>query len=198
MTSEFKLQLNNWPFGLFIGLHCISFRVLTWKFKLFRRHAGTLQTQRWTTCSCRDPTPKHRARHTGALTLDPEFTRRHAHELAAIGQLPDTLWTGAWLLLQSRWLGSLWPVLHEATGPQPLHAATTMAFDATRPARAWLAELDQGRRAAFSVATRAGVQPVALWLRDGAAAAGTTSARLCLWLDSRPAPKASTSTSRRT
>jgi len=126
------------------------------------------------------------ARHTGALTLDPEFARRHAHELAATGRLPDTLWTGAWLLLQSRWLGSLWPVLHEATGPQPLHAATTMAFDATRPARAWLAELDQGRRAAFSVATRAGVQPVALWLRDGAAAAGTTSARLCLWLDSAP------------
>jgi hypothetical protein len=132
------------------------------------------------------------ARHAASLALEP---------LLATGLLPDTLFAGAWLLLQSRWLGSLWPVLHEAGRAH--RTSTTAAYDATRAAGDWLAELDQARRAASAaIATIAAASmpdagyPHALWLRDNIGAAykehaeqaaplhlGYDAARACLHID---------------
>ncbi|KQX21963.1 type I polyketide synthase [Variovorax sp. Root434] len=100
---------------------------------------------------------------TGSLALEPGFARRWSQWLAATGQLPDALFAGAWLLLQSRWLGSLWPVLHEA-GVAPARCSTTVAFDATKAAGTWLAELDLARRAA-SQSPQPIAPPDSLWLR---------------------------------
>lgn len=120
-------------------------------------------------------------RHAVSLTLAPAFLQSRAQAPATSGQLPDTLFAGAWLLLQSRWLGVLWPVLHELAGSQAVLTSTTVAFDAICPVGAWLAELDAARRAASPAA--AGMEPPAsLWLRDAADMA-TSDARLCLWLD---------------
>ncbi|MGE8202296.1 MAG: non-ribosomal peptide synthetase, partial [Variovorax sp.] len=101
---------------------------------------------------------------TGSLALEPGFARRWSQWLAATGQLPDALFAGAWLLLQSRWLGSLWPVLHEA-GVAPARCTTTVAFDATKAAGTWLAELDLARRAA-SHSPQPIAPPDSLWLRE--------------------------------
>ncbi|MFS2203145.1 amino acid adenylation domain-containing protein [Variovorax sp. Varisp36] len=101
---------------------------------------------------------------TGSLALEPGFARRWSQWLAATGQLPDALFAGAWLLLQSRWLGSLWPVLHEA-GVAPARCTTTVAFDATKAAGTWLAELDLARRAA-SQSPQPIAPPDSLWLRE--------------------------------
>ncbi|MEZ2293483.1 amino acid adenylation domain-containing protein [Variovorax sp. RCC_210] len=103
------------------------------------------------------------ARHAVSLALEP---------LLATGLLPDTLFAGAWLLLQSRWLGGLWPVLHEAGRAH--RVSTTAAYDATRAAGDWLAELDAARRAALPSAGEHDARPVAsLWLRDDIGAAYT-------------------------
>ncbi|MGJ7615325.1 MULTISPECIES: amino acid adenylation domain-containing protein [unclassified Variovorax] len=112
------------------------------------------------------------ARHAGSLSLN--------HSPTA-GLLPDTLFAGAWLLLQSRWLGSLWPVLHEAGSAH--RGSITVAYDATRAAGDWLSELDQARRAAHGSAPAAD-QPHALWLRQdmGAAYMSATSADAVLRL----------------
>jgi amino acid adenylation domain-containing protein len=120
-------------------------------------------------------------RHAVSLPLAPDFLQRRAPASATGGQLPDTLFAGAWLLLQSRWLGVLWPVLHELAGAKALHTSTTVAFDAICPAGTWIAELDAARRAASPAATGA-QPPVSLWLRDAADTAGR-DARLRLWLD---------------
>ncbi|HEX7865348.1 MAG TPA: non-ribosomal peptide synthetase, partial [Variovorax sp.] len=101
------------------------------------------------------------------MALAPHFTQQWTRWLAASGQLPDTLFAGAWLLLQSRWLGSLWPVLYEAgAAPEaPTRCATTVAFDASMAAGAWLAELDLCRRSASQTAHDA-APPDSLWLRE--------------------------------
>lgn len=104
-------------------------------------------------------------RRSAAVALEPRFAQRWTQWFATTGQLPDTLFAGAWLLLQSRWLGGLWPVLHEA-GAAPMRCSTTVAFDATKAAGAWLAELDLGRRSA----SQATAQPTSLWLREEVAA----------------------------
>nr|WP_235505885.1 polyketide synthase [Variovorax sp. Root411] len=104
------------------------------------------------------------AARTGSLALEPGFARRWSQWLATTGQLPDTLFAGAWLLLQSRWLGNLCPVLHEA-GVAPVRCSTTVAFDATKAAGAWLAELDLARRGA-SQSPQAIAPPDSLWLRE--------------------------------
>ena len=120
-------------------------------------------------------------RHAISLALEPELLQRRAQQPATAAQLPDTLFAAAWLLLQSRWLGVLWPVLHERVGAQALPVSTTVAFDATRPAGEWLAELDAARRAAAH--TAAGAEPPSsLWLREATGTA-TPDARLLLWLD---------------
>jgi hypothetical protein len=76
------------------------------------------------------------ARHTSKLPMA---------VAAAPHLLPDTPFAGAWLLLQSRWLGTLWPTLEEASlSPNASHGrtqrlSTTAAYDATRAAGDWLA-----------------------------------------------------------
>ncbi|WP_164546878.1 polyketide synthase [Variovorax sp. 3P27G3] len=66
--------------------------------------------------------------HAASLTLAPRFAQDWTRWFATSGQLPDTLFAGAWLLLQSRWLGT--PL------PAPLEAG------------AWLADLDLSCRSA--------------------------------------------------
>ncbi|XVK55742.1 amino acid adenylation domain-containing protein [Variovorax sp. W6] len=99
-------------------------------------------------------------RLAASATLAPHVALNWAHCLASNGQLPDTLFAGAWLLLQSRWLGNPRPVLREA-GCDPI----TVAFDAASPASTWLAELDSSRRAA-SQATRGEAPADSFWLRE--------------------------------
>ncbi|MGJ7552415.1 amino acid adenylation domain-containing protein [Variovorax sp. RB3P1] len=121
------------------------------------------------------------ARHAASLTLAPS---------PASGLLPDTLFAGAWLLLQARWLGSLWPVLHEAGSTH--RGAITVAYDATRAAGDWLSELDTARRAAAD-SSPAPHQSHALWLREDIGTAYTSAdavlrlrfdaARACLHVD---------------
>ncbi|CAA2105100.1 amino acid adenylation domain-containing protein [Variovorax paradoxus] len=114
---------------------------------------------------------------------------RHASSVWTTGGssaalLPDTPYAGAWLLLQSRWLGTLWPVLEEvaaAEGGRTQRCSTTAAYDATRPAGDWLAELDQARRAAPGT-TRIAQRTDALWLRDDIAAAEAEAADASLRL----------------
>jgi amino acid adenylation domain-containing protein len=65
-------------------------------------------------------------RFTATVALDADLARRWLATLGTTGQLPDTLFAGAWQLLQARWLG------------QPLPSGT---------AGAWLAQLDCDRRA---------------------------------------------------
>lgn len=116
------------------------------------------------------------ARHAASLTLDPS---------PAAALLPDTLFAGAWLLLQARWLGSLWPVLHEAGSAH--RGAITVAYDATRAAGDWLSELDTARRAAAD-STPAPHQSHALWLREDIGTAYTSAdAVLRLRLDAERA-----------
>ncbi|MBJ2154710.1 polyketide synthase [Variovorax sp. IB41] len=64
-------------------------------------------------------------RFTATLALDADLAQRSLAALGTTGHLPDTLFAGAWQLLQARWLG------------QPLPSAT---------ASAWLAQLDRDRR----------------------------------------------------
>jgi hypothetical protein len=124
-------------------------------------------------------------RQAGSLTLDARFAQRQVESLAATGQLPDTLFAGAWLLLQSRWLGPLWPALHEAR-----RATVTVAFDATETAGAWLAELDTSRRAApWAAETSRTEAPASLWLRDDVGPA-EADAPVRLWLSGTIAPDA--------
>ena len=75
-------------------------------------------------------------RHAGSATLSPILARDWTRWLAASGQLPDTPFVAAWLLLQSRWLGS----------PRAVHGPVAVEVDAARAASAWLAELDGIRR----------------------------------------------------
>ena len=64
---------------------------------------------------------------TATLALESGFAQRWLADLGTTGHLPDTLFAGAWQLLQARWLG------------QPLPSAT---------ASEWLAQLDLDRRTA--------------------------------------------------
>lgn len=99
-------------------------------------------------------------RHAGSATLSPDFALDWTRSLATSGQLPDTLFAAAWLLLQSRWLGNPQPVLREA-GRGPL----SIALDATTAVSAWLAVLDFTRRAPSRAAPGAAA-PDSLWLRE--------------------------------
>ena len=113
------------------------------------------------------------SRHAASATLSPHFARNLAGSPAIGGRLPDTLFAGAWLLLEARWLGSLWPVLNEAGAGQeaPACFSTTVAFDTTMPAGRWLAELDLGRRSAPK--PRHAAAPTTLWLREEMDTRGT-------------------------
>ncbi|SFO55273.1 amino acid adenylation domain-containing protein [Variovorax sp. OK605] len=118
------------------------------------------------------------ARHTSNLPT----------ALAAAHLLPDTPFAGAWLLLQSRWLGTLWPTLEEASlSPNASHGrtqrlSTTAAYDATRAAGDWLAELDQARRVSAEAPLSA-QRPDVLWLRQDIDTAYGTDAALRLRFD---------------
>jgi amino acid adenylation domain-containing protein len=107
---------------------------------------------------------------------------------AAPHLLPDTPFAGAWLLLQSRWLGTLWPTLEEASlSPNASHGrtqrlSTTAAYDATRAAGDWLAELDQARRVSAE-APLSTQRPDVLWLRQDIDTAYGTDAALRLRFD---------------
>ena len=129
-------------------------------------------------------------RLAAALTLGPRFELRRAASPGAASHLPDTLFAAAWLLLQSRWLGTQHPVLDEAVGAAPgtpaHRVSTPLAFDAGKPASAWLAELDLGRRQAAEAASPA---PSSLWLRDGIDPAEADAPIRLSW---RLAPDAST------
>ncbi|WP_295981359.1 polyketide synthase [uncultured Variovorax sp.] len=101
-------------------------------------------------------------RHAGAAALPSGLLGAWARWHADSGQLPDTLFAAAWLLLQSRWLGIAHPVLQE-----PGRAAVSVAFDAASSASAWLAAVDASRREA-SMQAGAATAVHSLWLHDEA------------------------------
>ncbi|PIF73428.1 amino acid adenylation domain-containing protein [Variovorax sp. 54] len=65
-----------------------------------------------------------------SLALDAGFAQHWLASLGATGYLPDTLFVGAWRLLQSHWLG------------------TALPMPASSTANAWLTQLDLDRRSA--------------------------------------------------
>ncbi|WP_443305148.1 amino acid adenylation domain-containing protein [Variovorax sp. CCNWLW235] len=122
------------------------------------------------------------------MAVAPKNLRHWSQWAAAAGQLPDTPFAAAWLLLQARWLGAQQVVLHEASAHPSQAAArhTTLAetFDPAQPASAWLAMLDQKRRQAAEAleADTPESSPSCLWLR-GEAVAPSLQAPLHLWLN---------------
>lgn len=89
--------------------------------------------------------------------------------------LPDTVFAGAWLLLQARWLGSLWVELDETTASPtiddvPALRSLSVAFDAQSPVADWLRELDRNRRAPGKAVAQA---TDSLWLRPETGSAAT-------------------------
>ena len=123
-----------------------------------------------------------------SMALAPKNLRHWSQWAATAGQLPDTPFAAAWLLLQARWLGARQAVLHEASAHPSQAAArhTTLAetFDPAQPASAWLATLDQKRRQAAEAleADTPKSSPSSLWLR-GEAVAPALQAPLHLWLN---------------
>nr|WP_307657943.1 polyketide synthase [Variovorax paradoxus] len=114
------------------------------------------------------------------MALGEQNAQRWKQWLGTTGQLPDTLFAAAWLLLQARWLGERQPVLHEASTNAPAtdRTAVAAAFDPAQSARDWLASLDQERRQASAAGSP---EPSVLWLR-GDIGAGEVQAPLLLWL----------------
>ncbi|MDM0076073.1 amino acid adenylation domain-containing protein [Variovorax sp. J2P1-59] len=119
---------------------------------------------------------------TGSSALSPILASKWAEEARASGWLPDTLFVAAWSLLQSRWLGTTAVEVHEsladAAAPSGM-VCVLIRCDAEAAASRWLAEVDQARRHAVTVAT-ADAQPFAVWLREGAAAVGDPAPMLQL------------------
>jgi amino acid adenylation domain-containing protein len=71
-----------------------------------------------------------------SLALEAGLAQRWLASLGSTGYLPDTLFVGAWLLLQSRWLG---------TAQSEQQQGMPMSLSGT--ASAWLTQLDLSRRA---------------------------------------------------
>lgn len=117
----------------------------------------------------------------GVLEMEPENAGRWNQWVGTSGQLSDTPFAAAWLLLQARWLGTPETVLHEAAGDGPAHGRTAIAaaFDSDQTASSWLAMIDKKRRTAEAASSEA--TPNSLWLSGNASAAGTP-APLHLWL----------------
>ncbi|WP_436318072.1 amino acid adenylation domain-containing protein [Variovorax paradoxus] len=128
------------------------------------------------------------------MVIGPKNMRLWRQWAGAAGQLPDTPFAAAWLLLQARWLGTQQPVLHEAvmsaSEAVARQATLATAFDSEQPASAWLSALDQQRRrvtetARTTEATAPESSPGFLWLRGDADTPPTQTqaeAPLHLWL----------------
>ncbi|MBW8891470.1 MAG: hypothetical protein JF617_04635, partial [Burkholderiales bacterium] len=99
-----------------------------------------------------------------SVALGEQGTRRWTQWLDATGQLPDTPFAAAWLLLQARWLGEQQP-------------------DPSESARTWLALLDQERRQASTAGSAGPLEPSpkVLWLGCDPGVDGV-QAPLLLWL----------------
>src|SRR5688572_6381736 len=89
--------------------------------------------------------PAQAAVQASSLDIPPALAARWSVEARQGGYLPDTLFAAAWLLLQSRWLGTPSVELHEAldTG-----ASTRLALRCEQDSSAWqwIAEVDRARR----------------------------------------------------
>lgn len=99
-----------------------------------------------------------------SVALGEQGTLRWTQWLDATGQLPDTPFAAAWLLLQARWLGEQQP-------------------DPSESARTWLASLDQERRQAATAGSAGSLEPSpkVLWLGCDPGVDGV-QAPLLLWL----------------
>ncbi|MGK6309021.1 amino acid adenylation domain-containing protein [Variovorax sp. DT-64] len=131
--------------------------------------------------------PAQTAMQASSLDIPPALAARWTVEAQQGGYFPDTLFAAAWLLLQSRWLGTPSVELHEAldTG-----ASTRLALrcDPDSSAWQWIAEVDRARRDARPAEVSS--SPFARWLREGAAheADGTVMLQLGIQaLAGRPA-----------
>ncbi len=114
--------------------------------------------------------PGQAAVQVSSLDIPPALASRWTAQAEASGFLPDTLFAAAWILLQSRWLGTSTVELHEGLDES---AGTHIAVncDDSTTAQQWLAALDSARRgAAIASTTAEAPSPFALWLRDGASA----------------------------
>ncbi|GAA4352174.1 hypothetical protein GCM10023165_41020 [Variovorax defluvii] len=106
------------------------------------------------------------ALQVSSLDVSPALAARWSAEARQGGYLADTLFAAAWVLLQSRWLGTPSVELHEAPGQVPLG----LRCDPDGSAWQWIAEVDRARRAGAPTAASeaASVPPFACWLREGA------------------------------
>ena len=115
---------------------------------------------------------KTQTRQTGSAALSPVLAARWAELVQASRFLPDTLFTAAWCLMQSHWLGSATVELGESLAEAPARmVSVTIRCDDTATVSRWLSDVDQARRSAATVPT-VDAQPSVLWLCDGATAAG--------------------------
>lgn len=114
----------------------------------------------------RSGNPAQAAVQVSSLDIPPALAARWAVEAQQGGYLPDTLFAAAWILLQSRWLGTPVVELHEALGTGAA-VLLSLRCEEDNSAWQWIAQVDRARRNAEPAAASA--VPFARWLRDGAA-----------------------------
>ncbi|MDR6536149.1 polyketide synthase [Variovorax soli] len=110
--------------------------------------------------------PAQDAVQASSLDVPPSLASLWATEARQGGYLPDTLFAAAWVLLQSRWLGTPSVEFHESLGAG---ASTRLELhcDPDNSAWQWIAQVDRARREARPAGTSE--LPFARWLRAGAA-----------------------------
>lgn len=121
--------------------------------------------------------PVQAAVQVSSLDLPPALAARWATEAQQGGYLSDTLFAAAWILLQSRWLGTPAVEFHEALGTG---ASTRLELqcDEDNSAWQWITQVDHARRDARPA--EASAPPFAHWLREGAAHDADTTVMLQL------------------
>ncbi|MDR6859412.1 polyketide synthase [Variovorax guangxiensis] len=114
----------------------------------------------------RSSKPAQAAVQVSSLDIPQALASRWATEAQQGGYLPDTLFAAAWVLLQSRWLGTPTVEFHEALGTGS-SARLELHCDGDQSAWQWIAQVDRARRDARPAAASA--PPFAHWLREGSA-----------------------------
>lgn len=118
-----------------------------------------------------------------SLDIPQALAARWTVEAQQGGYLPDTLFAAAWLLLQSRWLGTPAVELHEALGTGA-SAQLALRCEQDSSAWQWIAQVDRARRDAQPA--EASASPFARWLREGATHEADGTVMLQLGLQAPP------------
>ncbi|PNG59826.1 MULTISPECIES: polyketide synthase [unclassified Variovorax] len=118
-----------------------------------------------------------------SLDIPQALAARWTVEAQQGGYLPDTLFAAAWLLLQSRWLGTPAVELHEVLGTGAA-ARLALRCEPDSSAWQWISQVDRARRDAQPA--EASASPFARWLREGAAHVADGTVMLQLGLQTPP------------